>query len=216
MAAMKIPTNKPIGLNDKPGWGKAKFDTFHMTSGIRQGATLSPCLFIVYVGELNIRLNKCEVGCHSSNIPLNNLSYVSLNDMLEICNKFGKDNCIIYSQSKTVVMCIRPKINMITNPPSIYLNDVRLGYVKSFKYLGHIINSDFSDDEDIMKENRFLNARASLRFLDMPHGTMNSVSQTSNERIMCIVRGDAKHVSKQWSHWENLYIDIFYICLLSL
>lgn len=41
---------------------------------------------------------------------------------------------------------------MLNQPPSIYLNNVRLEYVDHLKYLGHIINEDFSDDGDMLKE----------------------------------------------------------------
>ena len=37
---------------------------FKVTNGVRQGGTLSPYLFDVYVDELSENLNKCNVGCN--------------------------------------------------------------------------------------------------------------------------------------------------------
>ena len=44
-------------------------------------------------------------------------------------------------------------------PPNIYLDDKLLVYVKSFKYLGHIICSNLRDEDDINREIRNLYAR---------------------------------------------------------
>ena len=50
----------------------------------------------------------------------------------------------------------------LPNPPSVYLNGNRLNYVNKFTYLGHILTSDFCDDEDLKKETRNLCARSNV------------------------------------------------------
>ena len=50
----------------------------------------------------------------------------------------------------------------LTNPPSIYLNGSKLNYVDKFTYLGHIVSSDFYDDDDLKKETRNLSARSNV------------------------------------------------------
>ena len=43
-----------------------------------------------------------------------------------------------------------------------YLKGKVMGYVNNFKYLGHWINSKFTDDEDIRREIRFLSVRGNI------------------------------------------------------
>ena len=138
-----------------------------MKNGIRQGSILSPYLFNVYVDELNHRLNKKGVGCHIGGLPTNNFSYAddlvlvspsptAANELLQECDKFAKENYIIFSTTKSVCMRVLPKSLKLNGCPSIYLGGTRLSFVDSFNYLGHLLVSDFDDDEDIRKESRKL------------------------------------------------------------
>ena len=149
------------------GWGCVLSDSFNMNNGIRQGSILSPHLFNVYVDVLNHDLNKSRVGCHIANDPMNNFSYAddlvlvapsvtALNDLLKICDRFAKDNYVIFSTAKTVCMRILPKGIKLNNCPSVYLGDERLEFVDTFDYLGHTISIDFNDDMDMKKEMRKL------------------------------------------------------------
>lgn len=101
---------------------------------------------------------------------MNNFSYAddlvlicpsasALNDLLRICEKFGQANYILYNVTKTECMCIPPKNAKSMKPPDIILYDSKLKYVNNFKYLGHIMNNVFTDDDDIAKELRNLYAR---------------------------------------------------------
>ena len=148
-------------------WGNTESQCFNMSNGIRQGSILSPYLFNVYVDDLNIKLNETKVGCYVSNRPVNNFSYAddlaliapsatALNQLLKTCELFARENYIIFSTTKSVCMSILPKCSTVTRLPSIYLENSKLTYVENFNYLGHTINSKFSDDEDIRKETRKL------------------------------------------------------------
>ena len=149
------------------GWGVSLSQSFCMSNGIRQGSLLSPLLFSVYVDDLNHRLNEKCIGCHIGDTPMNNLSYaddlvllapspVAINELLNVCDKFAAENYIIFSTTKSVYMRILPKSSKLGNCPAVYLGGEKLSLVDSFSYLGHIIVSDFSDDEDIKKETRKL------------------------------------------------------------
>ena len=148
-------------------WGTAESQYFSMSNGIRQGSILSPYLFNVYVDDLNVKLNGTKAGCYISNKPVNNFSYADdlalvapsaagLNQLLETCDSFAKDNYIIFSTTKSVCMSVLPNSPTIAKPPNIYLADSKLTYVDEFNYLGHTINSKVSDDQDIAKETRKL------------------------------------------------------------
>ena len=151
-------------------WGTAESQPFSMTNGIRQGSILSPYLFNIYVDDLNIKLNRTKVGCHIYNTPVNNFSYAddlalvapsatALNQLLQTCESFANENYIIFSTTKSVCMSVLPNCSSIKKVPNIYLGNCKLTYVEEFNYLGHTINSKFSDDEDVKKETRKLCAQ---------------------------------------------------------
>ena len=156
-------TNQALLVN----WGSSLSEPFTMGNGIRQGSILSPYLFNVYVDDLNHRLNYSGVGCHVAGLPMNNFAYAddlvlvspsptAANDLLQICHKFAEENYIIYSPTKSVCMRILPKTIKLGGYPNIYLGNCKLSFVESFNYLGHLLVSDFHDDEDIKKESRKL------------------------------------------------------------
>ena len=102
-------------------------------------------------------LSKAGVRCHISGSVANNFSYAddpappvgALNQLIPICERFLVDNYIKDSTSETVCMCILPQRSGIVNLPNIYLASNKLECVESFKYWGHVITRNFSDDEDI-------------------------------------------------------------------
>ena len=59
-------------------------------------------------------------------------------------------------------MCICPKGMKLTMLPIIYLDRTKIEYVNQFKYLGHILDTSFTDDYDISKELRNLYARGNM------------------------------------------------------
>ena len=134
---------------------------------------MSPYLFNVYVDELNHKLNRTGVGCHIGGLPVSNLSYAddlvllspspaAANELLQECDNFAKENYIIFSTTKSVCMRVLPKSLKLSECPSLYLGGTKLSFVNSFTYLGHLLVSDFDDDEDIRKENRKLCCRGNL------------------------------------------------------
>ena len=59
-------------------------------------------------------------------------------------------------------MLIPPPRCKVETKPNVYLGTVLLSYVDKFKYLGHIINDQLSDDEDIDRERRNLAIRGNV------------------------------------------------------
>ena len=83
----------------------------------------------------------------------------ALNILLQICQDFASEHYITYSIEKTEAMFFKPAGMTDFVPPKIYIGNNLIKYVQNFKYLGHIISSDFSDDLDIERETRNLYIR---------------------------------------------------------
>ena len=96
-------------------WGNSFSRPFKVRNGIKQGGILSPYLFNVYVDQLSINLNACEVGCLVGEVPLSHLAYAddmvliapsrkALQKLLDVCGDYATENDIIYSTDKTYCM----------------------------------------------------------------------------------------------------------------
>jgi len=124
---------------------------------VRQGGILSPFLFNVYVDDLSTMLNECQVGCSYSGTRINHLMYADdlalivpsisgLQDLVNICAKFGLSHDINFNVRKSAVMQFRSKLLHKVSLPSVFLNNDELKLVHTFKYLGHILTADLTDD----------------------------------------------------------------------
>ena len=62
-------------------------------------------------------------------------------------------------QKKSHLLIIRPKIMKNIEFPSFLLNGEKIEECEKVLYLGHIIRNDLTDDEDILRQRRFIFAR---------------------------------------------------------
>ena len=135
-----------------------------VTNGVRQGGILSPYLFNVYVDELSEELNKCNVGCNLNGHLINHIMYAddlvlispSSAQLLHECEKCGTRYDLKYNAKKSAVMIYRSMTLKGCTIPNFKLNGIILHVVASYKYLGHYITDDLSDDVDINRQRRTL------------------------------------------------------------
>ena len=85
-----------------------------------------------------------------------------LNKLIKICEDYGKANDIIYNSKKSVTMTIRCKMCKELKFPLFTLNGIEMKEVTEFKYLGHILTNDLSDDKDIMRQRKHLFLQSNL------------------------------------------------------
>ena len=144
-----------------------------MCNGVKQGGILSPHLFNVYMDDLSVILNKLQIGCIYAGTIINHVMYADdlcifspsvsgLRKLTNCCEKYGDIFNITYNVNKSYCMVIdnKPQTMKYTHP--VILNNNVLPYTTKCKYLGHIINTNLTDDDDIARQKRCFYAQANV------------------------------------------------------
>uniref|UniRef100_A0A8C6LZR9 Reverse transcriptase domain-containing protein n=1 Tax=Nothobranchius furzeri TaxID=105023 RepID=A0A8C6LZR9_NOTFU len=143
-------------------WGSRFSAPFGATNGVKQGVVLSPVLFNFYMDELSQQLNNCRTGCMIGSTLVNRLMYaddlvilspssVGLQELLDICTKYGVD-----------FMTCRTKEDKGLQFPQFELCGNVLPVTDKYKYLGHFINDELADDDDIDRQCRRMYTQANM------------------------------------------------------
>ena len=126
--------------------------------------------------DLSVNLNKLHIGCLYAGTLINHLMYADdlcifspsvagLRKLTDCCAKYGElfNNCIItYNAKQLFCMVIDNKPQDRKNVHCIHLDNHPLPYTTKCKYLGHIINNNLTDDDDIARQKRCLYAQANV------------------------------------------------------
>ena len=154
-------------------WGAFVSKTFQVTSGVRQGGILSPRLFSIYIDDLSPVLNKTKVGCSVEGIISNHLMYAddtcligpspcAIQKLLDICSKFAGENDIIFNESKTWLMCFKPKCYSNLYIPDLLLNGKVISHRQKHLYLGIMLDDKLNDELDLKRHENSLNRRGNV------------------------------------------------------
>ena len=151
-------------------WGSKTSEKFNVTNGVRQGSILSPHLFKIYVDDLSLALNTLKIGCVVTNMIINHLMYADdivlispstagLSELIEKCQQFGISNDIKFNSTKSAILPFLPENKKKFRIPTFSLNNEQIPVVGSFKYLGHILTNNGSDDLDIGRQRKKIYAQ---------------------------------------------------------
>ena len=114
-------------------WAGHKSSSFNVSNGVRQGRVISPILFNLVADDLSRKLNECYAGYYLNGQSQNHLFYAddsvliapsphALQELVDICQVYARDNGIRYNVKKTVCMCVKPKTRKHLKVPQISLN----------------------------------------------------------------------------------------------
>ena len=151
-------------------WGNCVSSAFTVSNGVRQGSVLSPFLFCAYVDKISQRLNKAKIGCKIRSLLLNHLFYADdlcifspssrgLQQLLDICFNCGSELNILFNEKKCKIMVFRAKSYRKCPVPTFRMGEKVLKNCSSYKYLGHFISEDLSDNNDISRQCRSVFAK---------------------------------------------------------
>ena len=149
-------------------WGSVISEVFPVNNGVRQGGILSPLLFNVYINNLSISLRKLPIGCCSGENVINHLRYADdivllspsakgMQRLLDNAYAYGCQYDILFN-SQTSQLMIFDTMRLGYNG-NIMLGEGPLTVTNSYKYLGHIITDNLSDEADLEDKERGLYRR---------------------------------------------------------
>ena len=87
-------------------------------------------------------------------------SVAGLRKLTDCCAEYGNMFDITYNANKSFCMVIDNKPRDKKNIHAVVINNHTLPYTEKCKYLGHIINNNLTDDDDIARQIRCIYAQA--------------------------------------------------------
>ncbi|XP_062532878.1 uncharacterized protein LOC134201651 [Bombyx mori] len=119
------------------------------------------------MNKLIDELSSAGVGCMIDGVSFNNISYAddmvllspsmsALRKLLKICENYAESHGLRYNAKKSELLVFKAQNKTYENVPPIWLAGATLTQVKRFKYLGHWVTEDGTDDCDIDRERRAL------------------------------------------------------------
>ena len=131
-------------------WGITTTSSFLVSNGVKQGDTLSPMLFNVYMDKLSIKLNRSQIGgdigghlinhlCYADDLSSISLSSDGMQKLLDMCSTYTIEHLLFYNGSKSYSLCFKSK-HIKFHAPCFYLDRLEIPRVDQCKYLGIMIS----------------------------------------------------------------------------
>ncbi len=133
-------------------WNGCNSDSFPTSNGVKQGGILSPILFCIYMDELLHRLKASKVGCYIGDTFYGGLGYAddlyllapnrrSTCILLNICESFGKEYCVKFNSTKSLLILFNNRNNYVNMTP-LNLNGEVIHVQEKATHLGHTVGND--------------------------------------------------------------------------
>jgi len=149
---------------------------FIVANGTRQGGVLSPYLFTRFVRPLIAAITQSKLGCNIGGSFVNLLadaddmvllspSWRAMQALIKLLELFCTKLDIVCNTKNTVCMIFKPKSSdkHITDDfPCFAINGCKLNFVSQFRYLGHMLCNNMTDDDDIRREIKNLFVRTNM------------------------------------------------------
>ena len=143
---------------------------FSVSNSIKQGGILRPP-FQCVDGLLICKSQTLLIGCLHGDTLINHFMYADdLYILWSQCCCFEKTYRMLYQVgykityniNKSYCTVINRKSQEMTSIHCVNLNNRPLPYTMTCKYLGHIINNNLTDDDDIARQKRYLYAQSNV------------------------------------------------------
>ncbi len=136
-----------VKINDK------RTDYFSQTKGVRQGCSLSPTLFNIYINELASALDKSscpgltlegrEIKCllYADDLLLLSPHEEGLHQSLSILEKYSKNWALPINMEKSKIMIFQKKPRLADKKYEFKIGETILNHVTCYNYLGLTISA---------------------------------------------------------------------------
>ena len=152
-------------------WITVYSDFFPVGNGAKQSGTLLPSLFNICMDDLSKKLNRPSIGCSIGNKVVDHMLYADeivlcapsakgLQKLFDVSYAYGCDNDVQCNPLKSVVMYIDSRKADDAN--DLTIGGDKLNLVTTFKYLGHIISNNLSDEADMKAKVRQMYAKSNM------------------------------------------------------
>ena len=140
-------------------WNGVMGEYRYIEKGVRQGGILSPLLFKLYIDDVLQEISQMNIGCRLGILRMNILAYADdlvllaitpsqLNQLYEILEDKFKHLKLNINRDKSKCMIFR-KTRDPEMQSKITICDREFDVVTSYKYLGHILQSNLMDILDV-------------------------------------------------------------------
>ena len=89
---------------------------------------------------------------YADDLVLLSPSAAGLSILLSICSTYGIEYDVMYNSTKSNVLIFRSKLLKNVHVPEFEINNTAIDRVSMYKYLGHCINDELSDDDDTTRQ----------------------------------------------------------------
>ena len=148
-------------------WAGLASEYFTVRNDVEQGDILSSILLCLYIDEFSKKLSLSSVGCYNGTSFTGVFAYAydiviialstpnATSKLLTICGDFAAQFDIVFNSEKSRFLVV------ISHNLQLTSNDMRTYSLcfdgKLIENLWHVINSDFTDDDDILNRYNIFN-----------------------------------------------------------
>ena len=142
---------------------------------------------------------------YADDIVLISPSSAGLIELIEICQQFGINNDIKFNTTKSAILPFLPEDKKKFKIPTLYLNNEQIPVVSSFKYLGHILTNNGSDDLDIGRQRKKIYAQG--------NSILRKFYMCTTEVKVMLFKSycTSLYTAHLWTNYSNKALNDFYI-----
>ena len=171
------------GVHLRTLWNGVTSAYFMSLNGVKQGGILSPFLFSMFINDLLLALDKCNVGCYvgqlfygcvayADDIILLAPSLVALKAMLDCCSLYADTHHILFNPNKCHCIKFSTIVNNCVVQFPVTLQNVQLTWTNTITHLGHTLCANNNDEDDIVAKLRSFSSQSNYFLARFGHLSM--------------------------------------------